>query len=275
MSFGLRIGDHVQGVFTSTPKPTKFIKSVLSHPRTVVTHGSTYENRANLAPGFFADILRKYEGTRLGRQEIEAELLEDLPGALWTRAMIDNHRIMLEKVPTLFRVVVAIDPAVTAGEDSNETGIVVVGLDHARHCYVLEDATCKESPGNWARIACQLFLKWNADRIIGEVNQGGDMVGHAIHTIHHGVPYRSVRATRGKAKRAEPAAALYEQGRVHHVGAFAKMEDQLCGFVPGLEEEQDSPDRMDALVWALTDLVIDPEDQYIVHSSPSRVISPI
>lgn len=270
--FGLRLGNDPRGVITTTPRPIKLLKEIITDPHTVVTRGTSYENKGNLAPAFFDSIIRKYEGTRVGRQELLAELLEDIPGALWTRKMIDATRITLDRVPPLRRVVVAIDPAVTAGEDSDETGIGVVGLGHDEHCYVLEDASCRESPGTWAKIACELFLKWDADRIVAEVNNGGDLVEANLRSIHTDIPYRAVRASRGKYTRAEPAAALYERGRVHHVGAFGKLEDQMCEYVPGVSDT--SPDRMDWLVWALYDLVLDAEervqlsDQFRVSISP-------
>ncbi len=272
MNFGLRLGTDPRAVLTSTPKPTDLFKAVVKHPKTVITRGSTYENRSNLAAGFFEDIISKYEGTRLGRQELMAELLEDIPGALWQRWMIDNARVTLDKVPRLIRVVVAIDPAVTAGEDSDETGIGVVGLGVDGRLYVLADDSQRSSPNTWARAACKLFLKWDCDRIIAEVNNGGDLVEMNLRAIHRDIPYRAVRASRGKATRAEPVAALYEQGRVSHVGFFGELEDQLCGYVPGVTEK--SPDRLDWLVWAIYDLVIAPAEAGLVTYAPQYSISP-
>jgi len=280
LMFGLRLGDDPRAVVTTTPKPVKLIRDLMKNPHTVVTRWSSYENRAWLAPVFFDSIIRKYEGTRLGRQELMAELLEDIPGALWTRAAVDALRVDLSKVPALLRVVVAIDPAVTANEGSDETGIVVVGLAETGHCYVLEDASLRASPGEWARMACRMLLKWNADRIVAEVNNGGDLVEGNLRSIQAGIPYRAVRASRGKMVRAEPVAALYEQFRCHHVktgnpdqdGAMEKLEDQMCGWTPGTNEG--SPDRMDALVWAITDLVIQPEENYIMVQDYSQQISP-
>ncbi len=263
--FGFRLGNDPRGIITTTPKPIKLLKDLISDPHTHVTRASSYENRANLAPAFFDSIIRKYEGTRLGRQELEAELLEDFPGALWTRAVIDAYRIKLGEVrwDMLVRIVVAIDPAVSAGENSDETGIVVCGLARSGHVVVIEDLTCKESPLQWARIAVGAYKKYGADRIVGEVNNGGDLVEANIRAVAPEASFRAVRASRGKAVRAEPVAALYEQGRVHHVGSMAQLEDQMCGYVPGIK--QDSPDRMDALVWAITELLIDKEqEQFIV-----------
>ncbi|HXI40292.1 MAG TPA: terminase family protein [Bryobacteraceae bacterium] len=257
LMFGFRLGNDPRGVITTTPKPIQLLKDIIKDPHTFLTRSSSYENRTNLAPAFFDSIIRKYEGTRLGRQELEAELLEDIPGALWTRAVIDAYRIKLGEVrwDMLVRIVVAIDPAVSAGENSDETGIVICGLARSGHVVVIEDLTCKESPLQWARIAVGAYKKYGADRIVGEVNNGGDLVEANIRAVAPEVSFRAVRASRGKAVRAEPVAALYEQGRVHHVGSMPQLEDQMCGYVPGIK--QDSPDRMDALVWAITELLID------------------
>ena len=258
--FGFRLGNDPRGIITTTPKPIQLLKDIIADPHTVVTRASSYDNRANLAPAFFDAIIRKYEGTRLGRQELEAELLEDIPGALWTRAMIDRTRIKLSEIMwnLMVRIVIAIDPAVTAGEASDNTGIIIAGLTDTGHVIVIDDLTCKESPYAWAEIATAAYRKYKADRIIGEVNNGGDLVEANIRGVAPNVAYRSVRASRGKMVRAEPVAALYEQRRVHHVGAFPQLEDEMCSFVPG--SSQRSPDRMDALVWAVTDLVVDPEE---------------
>jgi phage terminase large subunit-like protein len=271
--FGFRLGDDLRGVITTTPKPIKLIKDIIRDPATVVTRGSTRDNRGNLAAGFFESIIKKYEGTRIGRQEIEAELLEDVPGALWTRGAIDAYKIKYSEVRwDLFtRIVVAIDPAVTSGEDSDETGIVVAGLAISGHVVILADLTCKGSPLGWARIAVAAYKKYRADRIVGEVNNGGDLVAANIYAVAPEVSFRAVRASRGKAVRAEPVAALYEQGRVHHVGDFADMEQQMCSFVPGVSGK--SPDRMDALVWAVTELVVDPEQEVhrmVLDANPSE-----
>lgn len=281
LMFGFRVGD-IRGVVTTTPKPIKAVRDLVKNSATVVTRGSTYENRNNLAPGFFADIIKKYEGTRLGRQELLAEILEDIPGALWTRALIDAGRVQAHEVPPLVRVVVAIDPAVTATEGSDETGIGAAGIDARGHVYVLEDCSQRATPNAWARAACLLMLKWKADRIVAEVNNGGDLVEANLRTIQADIPYRAVHASRGKAVRAEPVAALYEQGRVHHVRALdhrlndemERLEDQLCSWVPGTGQK--SPDRMDWLVWAVTDLLIAPQEQYLVtHDSRTEyAISP-
>lgn len=272
--FGFRLGNDPRGIITTTPKPIQLLKEILADPATVVTRASSYENRGNLAPAFFNAIIRKYEGTRLGRQELEAELLEDIPGALWTRAVIDAYRIKFGEIrwDLLTRIVVAIDPAVTAGEKSDDTGIIIAGLAVSGHVVVIEDLSCKESPLGWARIAVGAYKNRGADRIVGEVNNGGDLVEANIRAVAPDVAFRAVHASRGKAIRAEPVAALYEQGRVHHAGFMTELEDQMCSFVPGLNHG--SPDRMDALVWAITELLIDQETikrtylQEIIEISP-------
>jgi phage terminase large subunit-like protein len=250
--FGLRLGDNPQACVTTTPKPMKILKDLLGRDDTVVARGSTYENRANLAAGFFTDIIRQYEGTRLGRQELLAEILDDVPGALWTRALLDDHR--RGDLPDLKRVVIAIDPAVTATDDSDETGILVAGVDRAGEGYVFDDLSGRYSPDGWARRVSYAYHHREADRAVAEVNNGGDLVEATLRTVDKAISYKAVRATRGKYTRAEPIAALYEQGRVHHVGTFPELEDQMCTWVPG----EKSPDRLDALVWALTELMLGP-----------------
>ena len=262
LMFGLRIGDKPQVVVTTTPRPIKIIKDLVEdqrtdeHPegRVAITLGHTLENRDNLSPVFLRYVLKKYEGTRLGRQELAGEVLDDNPNALWKRKQIDELRVTQH--PDLARIVVAIDPAVTSNEDSADTGIIVAGIaPHmgALHGYILADITLKGTPDQWATAAVTGYYRNKADRIIGEVNNGGDMVEHTIRTVDKAIPFKSVHASRGKYIRAEPVSALYEQGRVHHVGFFPELEDQLCEWVPG----DTSPDRLDALVWALTELMID------------------
>lgn len=252
LRLGLRLGADPRLIVTTTPKPTTLIRRLIDDPSSVVTRGSTFDNAGNLSETFIAGIRKRYEGTRLGRQELYAEVLTDTPGALWTRANIDDHR--RPKPTTLTRVVVAIDPAVSANENSDETGIVVVGVGEDGHGYVLEDLSCRVSPDAWARRAVDAYHRHRADRIVAEVNQGGDLVESVIRTVDRDVPYRSVRASRGKATRAEPVAALYEQARVHHCAVYDTLEDQMVTFVP--EQSTASPDRVDALVWALTDLIL-------------------
>ncbi len=251
LMFGLRLGDDPRCVVTTTPRPVKHLIDLINAPTTAVTRGTTYENRAHLAPAFFEQIVRKYEDTRLGRQELYAAILDDTPGALWTRDLIDGYRARI--FPPLTRIVVAIDPAVTAEEGSDETGIVVVGKSDDGHAFVLEDRSLRASPATWADQAVTAYHKFSADRVIGEANKGGDLVETTIRTVESSVSYKKVYASRGKVTRAEPVAALYEQGKVHHVGYFPSLEDQMCSWVPGMP----SPDRMDALVWAITDLLLD------------------
>ena len=258
LQLGLRLGDDPRAIVTTTPKPIKMLRTLMADPTTVVTGGSTYENRANLADSFFDNITRLYEGTSVGRQELYAQLLDQAEGALWQREDIDKHRIA--ESPQLGRVVVAIDPAVSANEQSDETGIVIAGSLYLpqphgsplQHFYVLDDKSGRMRPRQWGQRALSMMDRWIADRIVGEVNNGGDMVGETLRTIDPDVAFRAVHASRGKQARAEPVAALYEQGRVHHVGVFEELEDQLCNWVP--LSNQRSPDRLDALVWAITEL---------------------
>lgn len=253
LQLGLRLGEHPRVMVTTTPRPLPLLRTLLTSPTTVVRRGSTFDNAANLAPSALAEYRSRYEGTRLGRQELHGELLDDVPGALWNRAMLDESRV--KEVPDLVRVVVAVDPAVTSGEDSDETGIVVAGRSETGHFYVLADRTCRLTPDGWARRAVAAFDEWKADRIVAEANQGGDLVANVIRTVRAVAPVTLVHATRGKRVRAEPVAALYEQGRVHHVvggGGFEALEDQMCTFAPDVVSG--SPDRVDALVWALTEL---------------------
>lgn len=263
VSFGFRLKtSNLQGILTTTPRPIPMFKAIVKNPRTVITRGSSYDNRANLSQAYYDDVIAPYVGTRLGRQEIDAEILDDNPGALWTRTLIDAYKIRFVDIrwDLIVRIVVAIDPAVTSNEKSDETGILVCGLTLSGHVIVLEDLSCKESPIGWARIAIAAFKKYRADRIVGEVNNGGDLVAANIHSVDANVPFRAVRASRGKRVRAEPVSSLYEQGRVHHVGSFPLLEDQMCEYVPSSAE--DSPDRMDALVWGIYELLLDQEEQH-------------
>lgn len=250
--FGLRLGSSPRACITTTPKPSAIVRALIADPATHVTRGTTYDNRDNLAPQFFQSIIKTYEGTRLGRQELNAELLDDNPHALWQRAQIDALRVTT--APELKRIVVAIDPAVTSNEKSDETGIVVAGIGRDDHLYILADLSLIGTPDQWARTAVGAYRTFNADRIIAETNNGGDMVEAVIRQVDRSVSYRKVTATRGKVIRAEPIAALYEQGRAHHVGEFDKLEDQMTEFDPTESTRQKSPDRMDALVWAATEL---------------------
>ena len=265
LMFGLRIGDRPRAVATTTPRPTKLIRNLAERADCVVTRGSTYDNTANLSPAFLDEMRQRYEGTRLGRQELEAELLLDADGALWNRDMLDQARTVT--VPNLRRIVVAIDPAATANADSDETGIVVAGVDDHGHGYVLEDRSMKGSPAEWASAAVTAHHVHKADRIVAEANQGGDMITHTLRTVDASAPVKLVHASRGKRTRAEPVAALYEQGRVHHAGTFPELEDQLCTWTP----DGPSPDRLDALVWALTELMVGSrEPQAVVPFQATR-----
>lgn len=256
--FGLRLGQNPQAVVTTTPKPTTLIKQLVSASTSRVTRGSTYDNAANLAPSALQMLKAKYENTRLGRQELNAEILGDLPGALWSMATLDTYR--LKEAPPLKRIVVAIDPAVTNTELSDEHGVVVAGISDDQRGIVLEDASLSGSPHEWARRAVSLYRSWQADCIVVEVNQGGDMVAHTLRTVDPNVNIHEVRASRGKHVRAEPIAALYEQGRCAHVGAFPALESQLCQMTTSGFEGDGSPDRVDALVWAFTELFPDMTD---------------
>jgi phage terminase large subunit-like protein len=264
LQFGLRLGRHPRCVVATTPRPTRLVRELLGREGrdVTVTRGSTYENRANLAPGFFDQIIGKYEGTRLGRQELNAELLDDTPGALWSHSIIDAAR--LAAAPNLVRIVVALDPAATSGEEADETGIVVVGKDTQGHGYVLGDASGKHQPIEWAKIALAAYRGHHADRIVAERNNGGAMVEATIRMVDGNVPVTTVWASRGKVARAEPVSALYEQGRVHHIGTFPQLEDQMCAFTADFDRARAgySPDRLDALVWGLTELLVAPMPSY-------------
>jgi phage terminase large subunit-like protein len=251
LQFGLRLGQHPQTVVTTTPQPIPVIRNLIQRDSTFLTRGSTFENEANLAPSALAELQLRYHGTRLGRQELYGEILDDVEGALWNREMIESARIRLEDLPPLIRIVVAIDPAVTSGENSDDTGIVVAGVTASNEYYVLDDRTCHVSPEQWAKVAVTAYNDWKADRIIAETNNGGDMVELVLRNVAQNIPVTKVTASRGKRVRAEPISALYEQGRVHHVGGFDLLEDQMCQWIP---DSGNSPDRMDALVWALSEL---------------------
>lgn len=258
LMFGLRLGTDPRVAVATTPKPVKLLKELLAREGrdVVVTRGSTYENAANLAQTFIETIVRKYEGTRLGRQELMAHMLDDVPNALWQRAKIDELRVS-QPPSDLARIVIAIDPAAKSTEGSDETGIIVAGVDRAGHGYVIEDLSGQYQPLAWARKAIGAFRKYKADRIIAEINNGGEMVEATLRSVDTGIPYRAVHATRGKVIRAEPIAALYEQGKVHHVGSLPQLEDQLCEMTLDFDRTAMgySPDRLDAAVWALTELM--------------------
>lgn len=249
----LRIGEMPRVVVTTTPRLTPLVRDLANRDdgSVHVTRGSTWENAANLSASALAELKHRYEGTRLGRQELEGELLEDVEGALWSHLDIEATRITEAEVPELGRLVVAIDPAVTSGEDADETGIVVAGEGRNGEGYVLADLTMRGTPDACMRVAVAAYRRYSADCIVAEVNNGGDYVQSLLRTVDPQVPYRAVRASRGKRVRAEPVSALYEQHRVHHVGVFEQLEDEMCTWTP---DSPDSPDRVDALVWAITEL---------------------
>jgi len=257
LQFTLRAGDNPQVVITTTPKPFELLRTLLKDETTALTRGSTYDNRANLASKFFDAIIKRYEGTRLGRQELNAEVLEDMPGALWTRGMIEARRIVdhREAAKIQFRrKVVAVDPSGSDSETGAQQGILAVGEGFDNRFYVLRDASCSESPDKWGKAAVELYHELEADRIVAERNFGGDMVRFVIQAQDKNVPVKLVTASNGKHVRAEPIAALYEQGRVSHLGAFAALEDQMCLMTHEGYQGGGSPDRLDALVWGLTEL---------------------
>lgn len=255
--FGLRLGPRPRALITTTPKPRKLVRELMANPNCVVTRGSTYDNRANLAPEFYTAVVNKYEGTRLGRQELMAEVLDDVQGALFRRANIDEHRRPLGAVPEFVRVVVAIDPAVSSEDHSNETGIIVVGEGVDGRLYVLDDASGVYAPDDWARGAIAAFRQWDATTIVIETNQGGGLLKTLLRSYWPECPIQEVRASQGKYTRAEPISAMYEQGRVSHVGKFPLLEDQMCIFTSDFDRRLQglSPDRLDALVWGCTYLI--------------------
>lgn len=248
MEMGLRLGRSPQVVATTTPRPVPLLRRLLADPSCAVTHGHTFENAENLPESYINRLRALYEGTRTGRQELAGEVLEDREGALWTRDMLEEGRV--SEVPPLSRVVVAVDPAVSEGEMAAETGIVVCGKGTDGHGYVLDDRSLSESPLNWAKEVVAAYSRHRANLIVGEKNQGGDLIENTLRTVKPGIAFKGVHASRNKVARAEPVVSLYEQRKVHHVGMFAQLEDQMCGWVPG----EKSPDRLDALVWGMTEL---------------------
>ena len=247
----LRLGNSPKCVITTTPRPTELIKELASRSDTKIIKGSTFDNIANLAPSAIKMLRDRYEGTILGRQELYAEIIEDVDGALWNQQMIQRGRVKGIARDQLQNIIVAIDPAVTANKNSDETGIIVVGKGANGHYYVLDDKSGVMTPEQWAKKSINAFYDWEADRIVAEVNNGGDLVEQLLRSVDSSIPYRSVRASRGKIVRAEPISALYERNLVYHVGNFAELESQMCSFDGSLSP---SPDRLDALVWGLTEL---------------------
>jgi phage terminase large subunit-like protein len=251
---GLRIGDNPQGLVTTTPRSIAELRSLLKRPGVVITGGSSYENRGNLSEQWFSDVILSYEGTRLGRQEIHAEILDDAEGALWQRGMFEKNRKSVDR-SFLTRVVIAIDPATTKKKRSDETGIVACGIGKDGHGYVLEDAGAQMSTDAWTAKAIHLYDKWGADRIVAETNNGGDLVEYALRTKRANVSYKSLTASRGSMVRAEPVAALYEQNRVHHGTNVSRLEDNMCNWEAATGEH--CPDNVSAAVWGLTELMLE------------------
>jgi len=266
LQFALRLGKDPRQVVTTTPRNVAVLKALLASPSTVSTHAPTEANRAWLAASFLEEMQARYGGTRLGRQELDGVLLEDAEGALWTGAGLEAVR--RDRAPELSRVVVAVDPPVTGHKASDDCGIIVAGVvaegpPQDWRVYVLEDATVSgASPLEWARAAVAAFHRHGAERLVAEVNQGGDLVESVVRQVDPLVPYRAVRASRGKAARAEPVAALYEQGRVAHLRDLGALEDQMALMTSRGFEGRGSPDRVDALVWALTELMLVPAAQW-------------
>lgn len=262
LQFALRLGDDPRCVVTTTPRNVGVLKEMLKRASTVVTHAKTEANRANLAGSFLEEVKARYGGTRLGRQELDGVLLDDAEGAMWNTKQLEAGRV--SQLPQMERIVVAVDPSVTANAGSDECGIVVFGVsggDDPRKWtgYVIEDATISAaSPVEWAQRAIDVARKHGADRVVAEVNQGGDLVEEMLRQLDPLLPYRAVRASKGKAARAEPVAALYEQGRIRHLGAFGALEDQMVQMTPNGFLGRGSPDRVDALVWAAHDAMIAP-----------------
>lgn len=263
LQFALRLGDNPQQVVTTTPQNVEVLKAIMKNPSTVSTHAPTAANKAYLAKSFLEEVTARYAGQSIGLQELDGLLVEDLDGALWTRMALDDNRVEADKIPHLSRIVVAVDPPVTGTKGSDECGIVVVGAftegpSQNWRAYVLEDASVKgASPDQWARAAVAAMDRHKADRMVVEVNQGGDMVESVVRQVDPLVAFKKVNATKGKHIRAEPVAALYEQGRVSHVRGLGKLEEQMCQMTGNGYRGDRSPDRLDALVWALTDLVLD------------------
>lgn len=249
LQFGLRLGSDPRIVVTTTPRPTQLIKQLVERPTTFTTTGTTYENVANLAPAFVDSIISRYQGTRLGLQEIEARILGDPEGALWKRDWIQTA-----VAPDLIRVVIGIDPAGSSSEQADETGIIIAGKGVDGNGYVLADRSCRLSPEGWASRAVAGFDQFSADRVVAEANFGGEMVQSVLRTVRSTLPFTAVHASRGKGIRAEPISSLYEQKRIFHCDAFPELEDQLCSWTP---DSGKSPDRLDALVWALTWLMLE------------------
>lgn len=274
LEMGMRIGINPQICATTTPRSVPWLKTLMGDDQCVQTGGSTYDNILNLPPSFVRRVVKKYEGTRLGQQELWAKVFEDDPNALWKRDFIDKYRLRHPgELPDLVHIAVGVDPQATTTDERSESGIVAAGLGIDGHAYVLSDDSLSGKPAKWGKAAVDAFKFWKGDMIIGEGNNGGDMVEHVINVVDTAVPFQMVYASRGKRTRAEPVAMMYEKGFVHHLGLLPDLEDQMCTWVPG----EKSPDRMDALVWVLWYLLVargDKQTGYIVHDERVN-ISPI
>lgn len=271
LEFGMRepSGDRPRRVITTTPRPLQIMQEIEKMSDTVTVTMSSYDNRFNLDKSFFETTIARYEGTRLGRQEIYAEYLTDVPNALWTQAILDQHRVTNDKLPDMQRIVVGVDPSGTKGKvdehtrAGDEIGIIVAGYGVDGYGYVLNDYTCNLGPVGWGRRVCQAYhtplldREWQADRVVAETNYGGAMVESTIKSIDAGIPFKGITASRGKVVRAEPIASLYEQGRIRHLNTLPHLEDQLLRMTTKGYEGDRSPDRLDAMVWALTELFLE------------------
>jgi phage terminase large subunit-like protein len=274
LMFGMRLGPKPQTFISTTPKPSPLLRWLLQDPECIISRGSTYDNRANLSPSFFHKIITRYEGTRLGRQELEAEVLEDLAGALWTFGLLEELREKVSEdlsrargqfnntnkvpfhnlIPEMKRIVIAVDPSGTDKETGSQQGIIVCGEGKNGIFYVLGDHSCSETPAGWAATVVNGYFSYGCDMIVAEKNFGGQMVEAVIRNVNRNVPIRLVTASHGKHIRAEPVAALYEQRRVRHLGYFKELEEQMTNITHEGYKGPGSPDRVDALVWAMTEL---------------------
>ncbi|MBX9621671.1 MAG: terminase family protein [Alphaproteobacteria bacterium] len=261
LMFALRLGRYPRVIITTTPRPTPLLKKLIKNPDTIITRGTTFENAANLAEPFLSYMKQNYENTRLGRQELYAELLEENEGALWTHKMIERAREAYLPQP-LKRLIIAIDPAVTSKAHSDETGIIAAGITQNGIGVILEDLSIKGTPSQWIQRVIKAYKRLKADRIVAEVNMGGELVEQLLRTFDPSLSYKSLHATRGKMMRAEPIAALYEQGKIWHAAIFPELEEQLCHYSPGSSIK--SPDRLDALVWALSELMLTTSSKFKV-----------
>ena len=258
LQFGLRQGSPPRLLITTTPRPIPVLREIVADEGTIITRGITLDNADNLAPTFLRSIMRKYEGSRLGRQELNAEILDDVPGALWTRAVLDDCRVKADKLPDMARVVVGVDPSGTSGaeDEGADIGICVAGRGVNGRGYVIADFTCKLSPDGWGRRVVTAYHRHEADRVVAETNYGGAMVKQVIKTCDASVPYKEVHASRGKVARAEPIAALFEQGRIALIGGFPELEDEMVQMTSTGFVGEGSPNRVDAMVWALSEIML-------------------